>query len=84
MVCAAGHGGTIELIQAAGLEDCLVPDDQFEELFADRLRAVLNLDLSRWQRAREKLAALTDFETVLQRYLNVCGIESGRPDPVRS
>ena len=84
VVCAAGHGGTIELIQAAGLEDCLVPDDQFEELFADRLRAVLNLDLSRWQRAREKLAALTDFETVLQRYLSVCGIESGCPDPVRS
>jgi len=81
VVCAASRGGTVELMQAAGLEDCVLPGDQFEELFGPRIHYVLALDRSRWTTARERLAKLTDFPTVVGRYLGVCGIHTERRSP---
>jgi glycosyltransferase involved in cell wall biosynthesis len=83
VVCAAGHGGTVELMREIGLEDCLVPDDQFEQQFGNKVRQVLAFDGTRWQSAREKLAKLTDFETVVQQYLNVCGVDRPASAAVR-
>jgi glycosyltransferase involved in cell wall biosynthesis len=82
VVCAAGAGGTIELMREAGLEDCLISDDRFEELFADHARRILAMDDSHWCNARERLMKLTDFETVQRRYLETCGITANQPNPV--
>lgn len=81
VVCAAGQGGTVELMRDVGLADCIVADARFEQLFSEQARRVLDLDTTRWQSAREKLAALTDSETVVQQYLNVCEVAAGQPDP---
>jgi len=78
VMCAAGGGATIELMQAAGLEDCLVSEDQFEQQFSDTARRVLAMADSRWCLARERLAKMTDFETIWKRYLKDSGIETTR------
>jgi glycosyltransferase involved in cell wall biosynthesis len=82
VICAAGAGGTIELMREAGLEDCLVPDEPFEQRFADHARRILAMDDSRWRTARERLLKLTDVETVQRRYLETCGITAPQPNPV--
>jgi glycosyltransferase involved in cell wall biosynthesis len=82
VVCAAGRGGTIQLMREAGLEECLVSDDPFELLFADQARRVLAMDDSRWHNARERLMKLTDAGTVQQRYLEACGITANQPNPL--
>ncbi len=81
ILCAAHRGGTVELMQAAGLEDCLLPDDQFEERFGEATQYVLAQGGSRWRTARERLAKLTDFETVVRDYLCVCGVQTERRSP---
>jgi len=81
VICAAGAGGTNELMREAGLEDCLVSDEPFEQLFADHARRILAMDGSRWRSARERLTKLTDVETVQRRYLEACGVTVNQPNP---
>ena len=74
VVCAAGKGGIVEMIEACGLDDCLVPENAFEQSLAKRAREILKKDGATWRRARSRLVELAHPDTVLARYLEVCGV----------
>ena len=74
VLCAAGKGGIIEVMDACGLADCVVPEDSFEQSFAERVRYVLAKDSAAWRNARARLAELAHPDKVLARYLDACGV----------
>ena len=84
VITIVNSGGTIELMRDIGLEDCLVSDESFDLRFADQARRAITMDDSRWQRAREKVARLTDIETVMLKYLDLCEIKTGQTVHARS
>ena len=84
VISVVNSGGTVELMRDLGLEDCLVSDESFESRFTDQARRALKMDDSRWQRAREILTRLTDIETVMLKYLELCEIKTDHTIHARS
>jgi glycosyltransferase involved in cell wall biosynthesis len=84
VLCAEARGGVGELLRACGLAECLLPDSQFEELFAAGIQRILSMDSALWRQARERLIALAHPDKVCEAYLDACGLANRiqtRPQP---
>ncbi len=74
VLCAGGKGGMVEVMDACGIRDCVVPEDSFEQSFPESVRRALAKDNAIWQSARVRLNELAHPETVLQHYLAACSV----------
>lgn len=71
-VLSSGGGGVRELLGELDLRECYLEDEDFGPNFGRKAETVLAMPASRWNEARQTLAAMTDMQQVAERYFDFC------------